>query len=262
MTAQFRIHQSMEQGVLTFRLDRPGALNCWDLETLTQFREELVRHSEREDLRAVVLTGAGGAFSAGAWIPYLLEQLQQENLRGLRRLAENTREILLSIRRLPQFTIAALNGPALDGGLNLALACDCVLAGRDVVLGYPFVEIGLQPDVGSGPLLTERLGAWEAMRCLLEGKLLSASTAKQMGLLQEVISGEELVRRTLALAGWAASLPPVVLRGVKRGLQRSIAGTSAWDGEVDNRVRSLLSHDFHEGVAAFIENRRPRFTGH
>ncbi|GAB4242549.1 MAG: enoyl-CoA hydratase [Acidobacteriota bacterium] len=261
MTAILRIHTEIEPGTATIVLDGPGTLNSWDLESLSQLRETLVRLSENEGLRVIRFTGTGLAFSAGAWIPNLYHLLHTDNVRALKRLAEVTRDLLLSVRRLPQFTVAVLNGPAVDGGFNLALACDYVLAEEAALVGYPFVSLGLQPDVGSGPLLADRLGSWETMRFLLEGKLIPAIQAREMGLVQEVVPARELVRRSLAMAAWAKALPPVVLRGVKRALQRGASTAPAWEAEVDNRVRSLLSSDFRTGMEAFMTHSRPRFTG-
>lgn len=261
MAATLRIHVEMEPGTATVVLDRRETLNSWDLESLTQLRETVVRLSENEGLRVIRFTGKGLAFSAGAWIPNLYHLLHTDNVRALKRLVEVTRDLLLSVRRLPQFTVAALNGPAVDGGFNLALACDYVLAEQAALVGYPFVSLGLQPDVGSGPLLADRLGSWETMRFLLEGKLIPAGQARELGLVQEVVPTGELVRRSLAMAAWAKSLPPVVLRGVKRALQRASSSTPAWEAEVDNRLRSLLSSDFRAGMEAFITHSRPRFTG-
>lgn len=255
------LSERIEDRVVTMTLRRPEVLNAYDLEMLAQLQEAIVRVSEREDIRVLVLTGSGTAFCSGARLTFLLEALEDDNVRSLKRLAETTRELLLLLRRLPQYTIASINGLAVDGGLNLALACDYAIAAEQTQFGYPFGQVGLTPDVGTSMLLSPMLTQVRALQFLLTGRLVSAPEARRLGLIQETAPDTEMIRRTLSMAAWASRLPPVVLRGVKRNLHRTLPEATSLEGEVEARVRCLLSEDFREGMEAFLHNRRPRFRG-
>lgn len=255
------LSERIEDRVVTLTLQRPDVLNSYDLEMLAQLQEAVVRVSEREDIRVVVLTGSGTAFCTGARLSFLVDALESDSVRALRRLAETTRELFLLVRRLPQFTIASINGLAVDGGLNLALACDYAVAVAEAQFGYPFVQVGLTPDVGTSMLLSPLFTHVQALQFLLSGRLVSAAEARRIGLVQETAPESTLIRRTLSMSSWASRLPPVVLRGVKRNLQRTSPQASSLEGEAEARIRCLLSEDFREGVEAFLANRRPRFRG-
>ncbi len=255
------LSERIEDRVVTITLERPECLNSYDLEMLAQLREAIVRLSEREDIRVLVLTGSGTALCAGARVAFLLEALEADNVRSLKRLAETTRELFLLVRRLPQFTIASINGLAVDGGMNLALACDYAVATERAQFGYPFGQIGLTPDVGTSLLLSPLFTHVQALQFLLAGRLIGAGEARRLGLVQEIAPESELIRRTLTMSSWASRLPPVVVRGVKRNLQRTTPQATSLESEVEARVRCLLSEDFREGVAAFLNNRSPLFRG-
>ncbi len=255
------LNERIEDRIATITLRRPDCLNSYDLEMLSQLQEVLTRVSEREDIRVVILTGSGTAFSAGVRIHFILSELEANNVRSLKRLTETGRETLQLLGRLPQFTIASINGLAVDGGFNLALGCDYTIAVEPALFGYPFVQLGLSPDVGTSSLIGPVMGAEPTLRFLLSGRLMSAEETLRHGIIQEVVPATELVRRTLLLASWASQLPPVVVRSVKRNLQRTFPLGSSIDGEVEARVRSLLSEDFREGTEAFLANRRGRFHG-
>ncbi|MEJ2082547.1 MAG: enoyl-CoA hydratase/isomerase family protein [Acidobacteriota bacterium] len=255
------LSERIEDRVVTITLRCPEVLNSYDLEMLAQLQEAIVRLSEREDIRVVVLTGSGTAFCTGARLRFLLEALEADNVRSLKRLAETTRELFLLVRRLPQFTIASVNGLAVDGGLNLALSCDYAVAAEQAQFGYPFGQVGLSPDVGTAMLLAPLFTHVQALQFLLAGRLVGSAEARRLGLVQEIAPEKELIRRTLSMASWASRLPPVVVRGLKRNLQRASRQSSSLEGEVEARIRCLLSEDFREGVEAFLQNRRPRFRG-
>lgn len=255
------LNERIEDRIATITLRRPDCLNSYDLEMLSQLQEIITRVSEREDIGVVILTGTGTAFSAGARIRFMLSELESDNVRSLKRLAETSRDILQLLRRLPQFTIASINGLAVDGGLNLALSCDYTIAVEQALFGYPFVELGLSPDVGTSSLIGPILGPEPTLRFVLSGRLMPADESLRTGMVQEVVPARDLVRRTLVLAAWASRLPPVVVRSVKRNLQRAFPMGSSLEGEVEARVRSLLSEDFREGAEAFLGNRQNRFYG-
>jgi len=255
------LNEQVEDRIATITLKRPDCLNSYDLEMLSQLQEVITRVSEREDIRVVILTGSGTAFSTGVRIRFIMSELEADNVRSLKRLTETGRETLQLLRRLPQFTIASINGLAVDGGFNLALCCDYTIAVQPALFGYPFIQLGLSPDVGTSSLIGPTMGSEPTLRFLLSGRLFTAEETLRSGIVQEVVPATELVRRTLRLASWASQLPPVVVRGVKRNLQRTFPLGSSLDGEVEARVRSLLSEDFREGTEAFLANRRGRFHG-
>jgi 2-(1,2-epoxy-1,2-dihydrophenyl)acetyl-CoA isomerase len=259
--APFLIERT-EGVVVTLTLNRPEFLNSYDLEMLVQLRESVVRVSEREDVKVLVLTGNGGAFCSGARLSTLLDLLDGGDLRTLRRWLEVTRETLFLLNRSPQFCIASINGLAIDGGCNLALAADYLVAAEPARLGYPFLELGLSPEVGTASLIRARLGASPIPDLLLSGRLVGAPEAVKLGLIHEQVDSSKLHSRTRALAAWAAGLPPVVFRSLKRNFH---ALGQAWEStttaEIESRIRCFLSQDFQEGLHARRERRAPRFRG-
>jgi 2-(1,2-epoxy-1,2-dihydrophenyl)acetyl-CoA isomerase len=256
------LEEKTEGGVVTLTLNSPDCLNSYDLEMLVQLREAVVRTSEREDIKVVVLTGRGGAFCTGARMSTLLDLLDAGDLRTLRRWLEVTRETLFLLRRSPQFCIASVNGLAVDGGFNLVLSVDYSVAAEPARFGYPFLVLGLSPEVGATSLVTARLGAAPIPDPVLSGRLVGAPEAVKLGLINERVDSSKLLERTRALAAWALGLPPVVFRSLKRGFQGlDQTWESSTMAEIEARMRCFLSRDFQEGVRARREKRAPRFLG-
>ncbi|HUV14386.1 MAG TPA: enoyl-CoA hydratase/isomerase family protein [Acidobacteriota bacterium] len=256
------IVETFRNGIATLGINRPKNLNSYDLEILVRFHQTIEQYSQREDIRVLVFEGVGSTFCTGPDLAKLVDVMESGDVRSLRRLLEVTKQILLLIRRLPQFTLASIDGVAADGGLNLALACDRRIATPASLFGYPFSQVGVSPDVGTSMLLQGLVGQAKALQITLSGKLLSSHEACSLGILDEIVQFEELEGKKADLAQEMETIPPMVLRNVKRAVYRASRQLEGIvDTELEGRIRCFLSDDLKEGLRAFVENRPALFRG-
>jgi enoyl-CoA hydratase/carnithine racemase len=254
---------NVEGPIATLCFDRPESLNSLDLEAARDFEQLLKSVSEREDVRALVIRGEGDVFCTGTDPGYFKELQTDNDSRAFKRLVQATGNCLLLIRRMPQWVIASVNGLATGGGLQVVLAADLSIASQLAYFGDYSVRLGLHPDWGSYRLLPQRLGAAKTLEILLQGKLLSADEALQLGLLNEVVAPHGLQQRTNELARRIAEAPPLVLRRLKWGILESegLEFKKVVELEVEGQLRSFVSEDSREGREAFSRRRRPKFQG-
>jgi len=254
------ISVAQADGVAVVTVDRPDALNALDLPTLTELRGRLVEVSGDEDVRAVVLTGAGNrAFVAGADIKYM-SGLDVDGARAWGALGHEAARLL---ETMPKPTIAAVNGFALGGGCELALACDLRYASANAKLGQPEVSIGIIPGWGGTQRLARVCGVGFAKELVFTGRMVGADEALERGLVNAVSAPDELMAKTLELARSLAAKSPLVLARAKEVTNRSLQAELA-DGlaaEAETFAQLFASADQKEGMAAFVEKREPRFTG-
>jgi len=246
--------------VLSIKISRSHILNSYDLETLTGLCQAVEKGSQREEIRILMLSGSTCSFSAGADIEYLFRLREEGNFRALRKLLEATRELILLIHRVPQFTISSIDGIAADGGLNLALACDWRISSDRSLFSYPFLEIGLCPDIGSSWLLHSVVGLNRAENMLITGDQIQASDALSFGLVHETYDQYDDSTKPDQTARRLANLPPLVLRNIKRSIISNVTPPDKMlSQDIENRMRCLMSEDFEEGFKAFLENRSANF---
>lgn len=246
-------------GIGTITIDRPEKRNALN----SQVRRELIGAVDTlrddPDVRVGVLTGAGEkAFVAGADIGEFAERspLQQ-------RAAMEGRRVFDALAECPKPIIASINGYALGGGCELAMACDLRIAARSARLGQPEVNLAILPGGGGTQRLPRLVGLGRAMRLVLTGELIGAEEAERIGLVDEVVEDDALVDRTRELAASIARHSPVALKLIKQAIQAAaelpLAG--GLDLERELFITAFSSEDRREGIEAFLEKRKPRFEG-
>ena len=254
------IHVERDAGTAIVTVNRPEAMNALDLEHAESLREALGGLASDETARVVVLTGAGAkAFIAGADIKYM----QGLTVLEARRWGELGHACGSLLETMPKPTIAAINGYALGGGCELALACDLRLASSNARIGQPEIDLGILPGWGGSVRLarTTTLGFAKAM--ILTGRPVDAAEALQHGLVNAVYEPGELRERTLELCRGLEAKSPVALAYAKEAVNLSLQGPHRTNLESEARLFAMLfaSEDQKEGMSAFVEKRPPEFRG-
>jgi 2-(1,2-epoxy-1,2-dihydrophenyl)acetyl-CoA isomerase len=252
------VELTRDGAVLTITLNRPDVLNAFTRETHKAFRAAL-KDAQADDVRAVVVTGAGRGFCVG--------QDLQEFREGRDDVADRLRRAyhptILAIRRLEKPVIAAVNGVAAGGGLSLACACDIRIASDKATFVPAFINIGLIPDMGGTFFVTRLLGYARAFEWLTSGRRLGAAEAHAWGIVSEVVEGEQLAARAAEAGAELAAMPTRGVGMTKRLLDGAASRRLEEQLELEAQLQAAAaqSEDFAEGVAAFLEKREPRFSG-
>ena len=251
-------------GVTRITLNRPDSLNALSGDLLVELRQALVAARTDESCRCVLLTGAGRGFSSGADLKDTLKTLKPGQRPDLGEALHTTyHPILREIRLMEKPVIAALNGIAAGAGLNIALACDVVVAARSAKLIQAFVRIGLIPDAGGTWTVPRLIGRARATRWLMSGEDLSAETALEWGLISDVYDDEQLLPEASALALKMAAQPSRALAKIKQLMDTSLDKDMESQIALEARYQTEVgySQDAMEGIAAFVQKRPAKFTG-
>ena len=249
--------------VARITLNRPDSLNAWNEELGRDLVAALDRARE-DDVRAVLITGAGRAFSSGADLGEQRAGTEGPAVPDLSaRLRELYNPIILAIRELPKPVVAAVNGPAAGIGCALALACDLIVAAESSFFLLAFVNIGLVPDGGATATVPARIGAARAAEMGMLGERIPAPTALEWGLINRIVPGDDLGAAADTLAAPLAGGPKIAYGRIKELLNRSLYPglPGQLDAEAAAQSEQGRTADFIEGVLAFSEKRPPRFTG-
>jgi 2-(1,2-epoxy-1,2-dihydrophenyl)acetyl-CoA isomerase len=250
-------------GVATMVLNRPEKLNAFDDAMRAEFLVAIDALAARRDLRVLVITGAGRAFSAGGDVAYMVRLKQQgagyEG--GLGTLVDAGATAIRKIVALPCPTIACVNGPAAGGGANLALACDLRIASDRASFGQSFVKIGMHTDWGGSHFLPRLVGLAKALELCWLGDMVEAHEAHRIGLVNHLVPHDLLEAETRALAQRLAAAPQTSVRAAKRNLRASLSRTldESLDAEYEAQAACWESPDSGEGVRAFVEKRPAAF---
>ncbi len=250
------IHESREGRVAIWTISRPKALNALNSAFFKEFNELLDGLESHQEVAALVITGEGKAFVAGADIAEMQGMGREEALAFSR----GGQKSFARLAALPIPVIAAVNGYALGGGCELALACDIRMASNQAIFGMPEARLGLIPGYGGTQRLPRLVGAGNALYMLLSGKNIEAGEALRMGLVQAVYENEEILEQSLKLATGISKLGPNALSTIKelvyKGSEMGLAEAVSLENK---RFPELFESDGPEGIQAFLEKRKPQW---
>lgn len=263
--ADFLIEERDEHNIVTLTMNRPEKRNALSEEhEMLEFVQTCHRLERDDTVRAVVLTGAGSAFSAGGNVKHMRDkksfsagspiQVCEAYRRGIQ-------QIPLALYHLNVPTIAAVNGPAIGAGLDLACMCDIRLGSDSSLFAASFIKLGIVPADGGAWLLSRILGTPKALELMLTGDLINAEQACEIGLIGHVVPGDNLLAEAHSLARRIAQQPPLTLRLTKRLLRESQFASLQSSLELAAAYQALAHHtkDHDEAVAAFLDKRTPTY---
>ncbi len=244
-------------------LNRPDRMNAWDEQLAVELLDALRRVGEDEEVRAVMIVGAGRAFSAGADLETDLDLTPEGHPDVYARLTRRYHPIMRAIREMPKPVLAAVNGPAAGIGCSLAVCSDLVIAAESAYFLLAFVNLGLVPDGGSSLFIPARVGYGRAAEMAMLGERVTASRALEWGLVNRVVDDPSFEEESHALLERLARGPTLSFAGTKRQLNRWIYAGMEEQLELEARLQQKMaaSRDFAEGVGAFVEKREARFAG-
>ncbi|MCU0602177.1 MAG: enoyl-CoA hydratase-related protein [Desulfobacterales bacterium] len=250
----------VDQGIATITFNRPKALNALNQALLAEFSQALDAVAADESIRVLVLTGAGEkAFVAGADIGELATYTPLQ----AKIFSKAGHAVIAKLQELPMAVVAAVNGFALGGGSEIALACDFIYAADTAKFGLPEINLGLIPGFGGTQRLPRAIGANRAKELIYTGKMISAAEALQIGLVNKVFPAAALMEEVLKTAKEIAGKGRVSLRAAKQAINLglNVDLVSGCSIEVDAFALALASPDAKEGTAAFLEKRKAVFKG-
>lgn len=250
----------IDEGVATLTLNRPDKLNSFTREMSLLFQSMLDECGSLHEVRCVVITGAGKAFSAGQ---DLSELVDPNGPTMTQILSEHYNPIIRRIRNLPKPVVAAVNGVAAGAGANIALCCDIVVAAQSASFLQAFSKIGLIPDSGGTYFLPRLIGWQKASALSMLGDKLSASDAEKMGMLYKVFPDEEFTNSSMKIAKQLAKMPTRGLALTKHALNYSFSNNYEEQLMLEDKLQqeATLTYDYREGVEAFLQKRQPVFKG-
>jgi 2-(1,2-epoxy-1,2-dihydrophenyl)acetyl-CoA isomerase len=264
MSAFETVHYQLQDGVATLALNRPENLNAWNRQLGEDLLGALRQAAADENVRALLLTGAGRAFSSGADLKDFNTDLTPDGRPDVyKTLTTRYHPIMVAIREIPKPVVAAVNGPAVGIGCSLALCADLILAAESSYFLLAFVNIGLVPDGGSSLFVPTRVGMARATELSMLGERLPAPRALEWGLINRVHPDDELMPEARALAARLAAGPTRSYAGAKRQLNSWLYSRMEHQLELEAQIQREMaaSEDFLEGAMAFMQKRPPEFSG-
>jgi len=249
-----------EAGIATITLDRPEKLNAFAGHMRRDLAEALEQAASDRSVRAVIITGAGRGFCAGADVAYMAELMERQDVEEFARLLGAGRRVLMTIRQMTKPVIASVNGPAYGAGFNLVLACDLRIASTSATFSQSFVKVGLHPDWGGTYFLPRVVPTNLACEMFFLGDAINAERAEQLGLVNRVVAEAELASETLKLAERLRDAPFKSIAAAKHAVYMSEESSleRMLQYETEAQLQCFQSPDAREMVKAFLEKRAPR----
>ena len=264
MTDEDRVVTAVDEAVTTITLNRPQRLNALDTLTLAALDEAFARAAADPAVRAIIVTGAGRAFCAGADVKEWASGATGGPDRPTDDWVTLAHRLIARVYRLPKPVIAAINGVAVGAGFDLALSCDFRIGASASRFGAVYVNIGIAPDAGGTYLLPRIVGMTRAKELIYTGRIIDANEAAQIGIVSTVTDDDKLMAAASELAGRLAAGPSVAIGLAKENIQEH------WNVSIESALRSekraggiaSATADHAEGLKAVNEKRTPQFTGH
>ncbi len=253
------IKLEIADAIATLTFNRPEVLNALSLEMIAEFQNAISEVQKNEKIKVLILTGAGRAFLAGADI----QILQSLDPLGAKQFAQAGQWALFALEVMDIPVIACVNGFALGGGCEIAMACDFICASEEAKLGQPEINLGLIPGFGGTQRLARLVGKARAKELCMTGRMITAQEAFAMGLITRVFPADTLIEETMKIAKAMADKGRVALRAVKHVIDNGfdVDLRNACALEADAFSVCCASPDRDEGTTAFLEKRPPKFTG-
>ena len=249
---------SNEGGIFTITINRPDKMNALNADVMSELDQVFSEVEANNEIRAVILTGSGQkAFVAGADISQFVGKSKVEGM-DLARAGQN---VFFKIENCSKPVVAAVNGFALGGGCELAMACHFRLASENAKFGQPEVNLGLIPGYGGTQRLVQLIGKGRALELLLTGNMIDAATAHQYGLVNYVVPQEELLAKTMLLLQTILTKAPLAVSRCITAANAVFGEGNGYDVEIESFGECFDTADMKEGTSAFLEKRKPVFTG-
>jgi enoyl-CoA hydratase len=259
--------ESRDEGVAILTFNDPERRNAMTQAMGEAFRQKIEAMVDDQDLRALVITGGGSAFSSGGDLDMIADRAAEAHAGNARKsvgtFMRSFYELFLSVRRLPFPTLAAINGHAIGAGLCVALACDIRYVAEEAKVGLNFTKLGLHPGMGASWTLPRLIGPAHAAELLFTSRILAGARAAEIGLANRCLPQSEVLTSTLSVAREIADCAPIATRSLKQGLAHSLDSDLAGqlDFEAASQAVNFESEDMLEGIAAARERRPASFQG-
>ena len=250
--------------IATLTLNRPAKLNAFTNDMLEALVASFDECEERDDVRVVILTGTGRGFSTGGDVAKMGEAADNRPITTKNRIWTGVQAFPKRLARFDKPVIAAVNGLAVGGGMDLALACDIRVAGQSARFAETYAKIGLAPGGGGAYFLPRLIGTGRALEMLWTAEFIDADTAKEIGLVNHVFSNETLMEETRKIATRIASMPPLSVRLIKRAVYQGLNAdmNTAFDLISSHIAVARAGADHPEAIAAFKEKRPGKYVGY
>ena len=245
------------EGVAIITINRPERRNALNMEVKTLISDAVTALSNEDNIRVIVITGAGRYFIAGTDIAEMASMTSTEHINRA------TDQVFKTLRKCPKILVAAIEGYALGGGCELALCCDMIIASETAKFGQPEIKVGIMPGAGGTQILARTMGKYRAMQLALTGEHFSANEAFNSGLISELTPEGQALEKALSVAQTIVAMPPLSVAAIKEvmtlGLDASLDTGLALERKAF--IQLFDSQDQKEGMNAFLEKRPAKFTG-
>jgi enoyl-CoA hydratase len=245
--------------IATITMNRPEAMNALNEKVLHELKEAIAQVRDDPEVRVVIITGAGPAFVAGADI----RAMMAKSLIEIREFTKFGHGVLCDLEALEKPVVAAINGFALGGGLELALACDIRLASTEARMGFPEVGLGIFPGLGGTQRATRLIGKGRTCELVFTGSQIGAEEAEKIGLVNRAVPPQQLMSEARRMATRIARQGPIAVGRAKAAINQALQGgmDAGLAFELEAVTQTFGTEDQNEGMAAFLERRKPNFTG-